>query len=356
MEPGKSILELSTPVPLIDENIVAGNIARVQAYMDKVGLSFRPHIKTHKIPDLARAQLAAGAKGINAQKISEAEVFADAGFDDILITYNVVGDEKLQRLKALNARVTLTVVADSDYTVDGLARTFGADEPLRVLVECDTGGGRCGVQTPEDALGLAKGIEAADGLIFAGLMTYPKAFEEEKAEAFLSRTVELLRQAGIPCETVSYGGSPSLFTAEKVPSATEYRAGTYIYNDRSLIRAGACTEDQCAMTVLTTVVSRPTPDRAVIDAGSKSLTSDLLGFSDHGQVLGYPDARIVSLSEEHAVLDLSACGDDRPRIGEKLRVIPNHTCVISNLFDAVVFHRDGVVTRQVEVAARGKVW
>ena len=356
MVPGTSILDLSTPVPLIDEDIVAGNIARVQAYMDKIGVSFRPHIKTHKIPDLARAQLAAGAKGINAQKISEAEVFADAGFDDILITYNIIGTEKLERLEALNSRVTLTVVADSDYTVDGLARTFNADEPLRVLVECDTGAGRCGVQSPEAALALAQRIEATDGLVFAGLMTYPKPSEEEKAEAFLSKTIDLLRVSGIPCETVSYGGSPSLFTAEKVPSATEYRAGTYIYNDRSLIRAGACSEDQCAMTVLTTVVSRPTADRAVIDAGSKSLTSDLLGFSDHGLILGYPEARIVALSEEHAVVDLSDCGDSRPKMGEKLRVIPNHTCVISNLFDAVVFHRAGKVTRQVEVAARGKVW
>lgn len=357
MTPGTSIYDLSTPVPVIDEDVVAGNIARVQAYMNKIGVSFRPHIKTHKIPDLAAAQIAAGAKGINAQKISEAEIFADAGFDDILITYNIVGAEKLAALKALHERIgRLSVVADSSFVIQGLAATFSPERPLTVLVECDTGGKRCGVQTSEQALTLAKEISAAAGLRFGGLLTYPKAFGEEDGEAFLSATIALLKDNGISCDVVSYGGSPSLFTADKVPSATEYRAGTYIYNDRSLIRAGHCTQDQCAMTVLTTVVSRPTADRAVIDAGSKSLTSDLLGFEDHGLILGYPDARIVSLSEEHAVVDLSACGDDRPQIGDKLRVIPNHTCVVSNLFDRVVFHQGGIVTRAVDIAARGRVW
>ena len=354
---GSSIYDLSTPVPVIDEDIVAGNIARVQAYMDKIGVSFRPHIKTHKIPDLAAAQVAAGAKGINAQKISEAEIFADAGFEDILITYNIVGTEKLAALKALHERIAhLTVVADSAFVVQGLASTFSSEHPLTVMVECDTGGKRCGVQTSEQALVLAREIVAAPGLRFGGLLTYPKAFGEEDGEVFLSTTIALLKENGIDCPVVSYGGSPSLFSAEKVPSATEYRAGTYIYNDRSLIRAGHCTQDQCAMTVLTTVVSRPTRDRAVIDAGSKALTSDLLGFEDHGLIVGYPEARIVSLSEEHAVVDLSASGDDRPQIGDKLRVIPNHTCVVSNLVDKVVFHQGGVVTRAVDIAARGRVW
>jgi D-serine deaminase-like pyridoxal phosphate-dependent protein len=357
MMPGISIYDLSTPVPVIDEDVVAGNIVRVQAYMDKIGVSFRPHIKTHKIPDLAAAQVAAGAKGINAQKISEAEIFADAGFEDILITYNIVGAEKLAALKALNDRIAqLTVVADSSFVVDGLTATFTPDRPLTVLVECDTGAKRCGVQTPEQALILARQIAAAPGLRFGGLLTYPKPFCEEEGEAFLSATIALLKDNGLDCAVVSYGGSPSLFTAEKVPSATEYRAGTYIYNDRSLIRAGHCTQDQCAMTVLTTVVSRPTADRAVIDAGSKSLTSDLLGFEDHGLIIGYPGARIIGLSEEHAVVDVSGCGDDRPQLGEKLRVIPNHTCVVSNLFDNVVFHQGGIVTRVVPIAARGRVW
>ncbi|MCD7059141.1 D-TA family PLP-dependent enzyme [Pelagibacterium xiamenense] len=355
MTVGTSILDLSTPVPVIDEAVVAANIARVQDYMDAHGIAFRPHIKTHKLPALAGAQRDAGASGINCQKISEAEVFADAGFEDILITFNILGAEKTAPLAALNARTNLKVVADSLKTVEGLAAAFSADRPLTVLVECDTGGGRCGVQTPTEALALAQAIAAAPGLRFGGVLTYPRPSSEDTVEAFFSATRAALAQAGIDCPVVSTGGTPSLFSAHKVPSATEYRAGTYIYNDRAMVRAGHAGLDRCAMHVLATVVSRPAENRAVLDSGSKALTSDLLGFDDYGLIVDYPDARITTLSEEHAVVDLSACGK-KPRIGDKLRIIPNHTCVVSNMFDAVVFHRDGVVTRTLPVAARGRVW
>lgn len=356
--PGDTLAAVSTPQPVIDEDRLAANIARVQGYMDAHGLAFRPHIKTHKIPAVARAQVAAGAVGINCQKVTEAEVFADAGFEDILITFNVLGAEKLARLAALNARVAgLKVVADSTATVDGLAARFAGGRPLRVLVECDAGAGRCGVQSPEEALGLARRIDAAPGLAFGGLVTYPKPGGAAETEAFLSATVALLAGEGLACAVVSNAGTPSLLQAHLVPSATEHRAGTYVYNDRAMVRAGHCTEVDCAMHVLVTVVSRPTPDRAVIDAGSKALTSDLLGLPDYGGVVGYPEASIRALSEEHGVVDLSACpGDARPAIGDRLRVVPNHTCVVSNLFDHMVFHRDGIVTRVEPVAARGRVW
>lgn len=352
---GTSIFSLSTPVPVIDEAIVAGNIARVQAYMDTHGIAFRPHVKTHKIPMLAEAQIGAGARGINCQKISEAEVFADAGFDDILITFNVLGAEKIEPLKALNARIRLSVVADNSDVVQGLAIAFGADRPLTVLVECDTGGGRCGVQTPEQALALAQAIHAAPGLRFGGLLTYPKPKSAGTVEAFFARARQMLDAQNIFCAVLSSGGTPSLFEAHLVPSATEHRAGTYIYNDRAMMRAAHCTAEQCALHVLATVVSRPTGTRAVIDAGSKALTSDLLGFEDYGLIAGYPEARIVQLSEEHAVIDLPEPAR-KPVVGEKLRIIPNHVCVVSNLFDEVIFHRDGAVTRVVSVAARGRVW
>ena len=356
-KPGDRVADLSTPRPVIDEDRLAANIARTQAYMDKHGLNFRPHIKTHKIPALAAEQIAAGAKGINCQKISEAEVFAAAGFEDILITFNILGPQKLERLGALNERISaLKVVADSAVTVDGLSSYFASSKPLTVLVECDTGGGRCGVQTPQEARSLAKRINDAPGLTFGGLLNYPKPASAEAVQAFLSKALSLLKTDGIACPIVSNGGTPSLFEAHLVTAATEHRAGTYIYNDRSMVRAGHCSEADCAMHVLATVVSRPTADRAVIDAGSKALTSDLLGFADFGTVVGYPEAVITGLSEEHGVIDLSRCGDRRPEIGEKIRIIPNHTCVVSNLFDTMVFHRDGVVTRIEDVAARGLVW
>lgn len=354
---GDDIFKLSTPLPLIDEDRLARNIERVQAYMDAHGLAFRPHIKTHKIPALARQQEEAGASGINCQKISEAEVFADAGFEDILITFNILGAEKLAPLAALNERVSgLKVVADSTVTVAGLSDYFAGRKPLTVLVECDTGGGRCGVQSPEQATELARDIAESYGLNFGGLLTYPKPHTEAEVDRFFSETMKLLASDGIDCPVRSNGGTPSLFSAHLVPSATEHRAGTYIYNDRSMVRAGHCALDGCAMHILATVVSRPTDDRAILDAGSKALTSDLLGFSDYGSIIDYPEAVITALSEEHATVDLSSVEGSRPKIGEKVRIVPNHTCVVSNLFDEMTFHRDGVVTRIEKVAARGRVW
>ncbi|TPP06718.1 D-TA family PLP-dependent enzyme [Rhizobium glycinendophyticum] len=356
-EIGQPILELSTPLPLIDETKLAFNIARVQSYMDQHGLAFRPHIKTHKIPAVATQQVAAGARGINCQKITEAEVFADAGFEDLLITFNILGAEKHSRLVALNTRISgLKVVADSDTTVRGLSCAFSQSRPLTVLVECDTGGGRCGVQTPEAAIALAETIAAAPGLSFGGILTYPKANTEEDVEAFFAAVIAGLSARGIPCPIVSNGGTPSLFSAHKVPSATEHRAGTYVYNDRAMARAGHCNLDDCAMHVLATVVSRPSLDRAILDAGSKALTSDLLGFSDYGMIVEYPDAVITGLSEEHGTVDLSKVTGRRPEIGDKVRLIPNHTCVVSNLFNLMTFHRNGIVTRVEEVAGRGLVW
>lgn len=356
-EEGTPLDAISTPMPVIDEDRLAANILRAQSYLDGHGKAFRPHIKTHKIPAIARQQLQAGAVGINCQKVSEAEVFVDAGFDDILITYNILGAAKLARLKALNARIgRLSVVADSVVTIAGLTGTFDAEKPLSVLVECDTGGKRCGVQTPEAALALAEKIDAAPGLIFKGILTYPAPGGAEKVESFIRETMALLAAKGIECPVRSSGGSPDFYAAHLVPSATEHRAGTYVYNDRSMLRAGHCTAGDLAMHVLATVVSKPTADRAVLDCGSKALTSDLLGFSDYGLVEGYEGAKILSLSEEHAVVDLSGCVSGRPEIGDVVRVLPNHTCVVSNLFDRMVFHRNGRVTRVEEVAARGTVW
>ncbi|MFN3663221.1 D-TA family PLP-dependent enzyme [Yoonia sp.] len=354
---GTPLADVLTPLPVIDEDRLAANIARTQAYMDAHRLSFRPHIKTHKIPAIARQQIAAGAIGLNCQKVTEAEVFADAGCDDILISYNIMGKDRLARLMALNDHVAkLHVVADSAVTVQGLSDAVGGGKPLLVLVECDTGAGRCGVQTPQAAAELAQQIHAAPGLVFDGLMTYPAPGGARAVEAFLRETMALLDGHGIACPTRSNGGSPDLFSAHLVPTATEHRAGTYVYNDRSMVRAGACGPDDLAMHVLATVVSRPTPQRVVLDAGSKALTSDLLGFADYGEIVSLPGARIVSLSEEHAVVDLSGCTAALPPVGAQVRIVPNHTCVVSNLFDRMVFHRDGVVTRVEKVAARGTVW
>jgi D-serine deaminase-like pyridoxal phosphate-dependent protein len=356
-EPGTLLADVMTPMPVIDEDRLAENIARAQAYMAEHGLAFRPHVKTHKIAAVAAAQLAAGAVGVNCQKLTEAEAFADAGFGDILITYNILGAARLSRLRALNEKVAqLSVVADSLATVQGLAQTFASGKPLSVLVECDTGAGRCGVQSPAAVVDLARAIDAAPGLRFKGLLTYPAIGGAAQVERFLQDSMAMLAAQGLACPVRSNGGSPDLWRAHLVPSATEHRAGTYVYNDRSMMRAGECGPEDLAMHVLATVVSRPTPLRAVLDAGSKALTSDLLGFSDFGEIEGLTGARIVSLSEEHAVVDLSGCTGNLPKVGAQVKVVPNHTCVVSNLFARMVFHRNGVVTRVEDVVARGTVW
>lgn len=349
------ILDLDTPVVLIDLDVVEANIERAQSLFDAIGIGFRPHIKTHKIPFLAELQMKQGAIGIAAQKISEAEVFAAAGFTDITLCFNLLSSTKIARLSTLMETCHLTVVADNIQTVRALSSGLtGAALNLDVLVECETGAGRCGVQSPQAACDLAQAIASAPGLHFAGLMTYPPAGAAQKVQSFLTEARDLCLATVGHCDVISGGGTPSLFEAGQTPILTEYRAGTYIYNDRSLVARGACTIDHCALTVLATVVSRPTLSRAVLDAGSKSLTSDLLGLSGHGTILGLPEAEITALSEEHGHVSLKT-GSDKPEIGQKVQIVPNHACPVSNLFDTVTLHRSGKVIRTAIVAARGTV-
>jgi D-serine deaminase-like pyridoxal phosphate-dependent protein len=349
------IEDVETPAVLVDLDVVEANILRAQRLFDGLGKGFRPHIKTHKIPYLARLQMQVGAVGIACQKISETEAFAREDFGDILLCYNLLSAEKIARARVLAEHGMLSVVADNAEVVaalsDGMA---GSSTALRVLIECDTGMGRCGVQSPKAARDLARLISKAKGLRFGGLMTYPKPDDEVRVEAFLAAARDLCLPDVGPCEVISSGGTPSLAKAGLAPSITEYRAGTYIYNDRSLISRGACQVSDCALTVLTTVVSRPTEDRAILDAGSKTLTSDLFGLQGYGLLPAYPDAVLSGLSEEHGNVDLRH-SLNRPKIGEKLQVIPNHCCPVSNLTDQVIFHRGGEVVRSEKVAARGCV-
>ncbi|MEZ0170934.1 D-TA family PLP-dependent enzyme [Microvirga sp. TS319] len=349
------IHELDTPVVLIDLDRVEANLKRAQDYADAHGMKLRPHIKTHKLPQFARRQMELGAIGITCQKIGEAEVMVEAGISDILLPYNILGEPKLKRLLALARRASLKVTADSATTIDGYSRTFaGSGLTLPVLVECDTGGGRVGVQTPEAAVALARHIAASEGLRFAGLMTYPAKGMVAEANAWLERAVALLDEAGLKPEIVSTGGTPDLWRSKDNRAATEYRPGTYIYLDRFEVKEGVGGFEDCALTVLATVVSRPTDDRAVLDTGSKSLTSDTLGLQGFGRIAEYPDAVIVSLSEEHGVVDLSRSAT-KPEVGEMVRIVPNHVCPVTNLFDEVTFVRGDDVIETVPVAARGKV-
>jgi len=347
---------IDTPSVLIDLDRVERNVQEYQKYCDNIGIKLRPHIKTHKIPELAKLQLSKGAIGITCQKISEAEaIISESGINDIFITYNIIGDTKLAALKNLSKKVHLSVVADSLPCIEGLAKTFeDSERKLKVLVECDTGAERCGVISPLAALELAREISCRPGLIFGGLMTYPPISEPEKINGFLSKAKELIEKNAIPVEVISIGGSPDMWKVEKIPLATEYRIGTYIFNDRSLIEREVCKEKDCALTVLTTVVSTPTENRAIVDAGSKVLTSDLFGLSDHGKIIDQPHLNISQLTEEHGTI---VCNNPTElKIGQQLQIIPNHACVVTNMLDKVIFIRGGKQVKTQNVIARGKVW
>lgn len=350
----KTIADIDTPAVLIDINRVAANIAKAQAYADAHGIKLRPHIKTHKLPFWASKQLQAGAVGITCQKIGEAEVFADAGFTDIFLPYNILGRDKLERLLALHRRIKLSVTADSRETIAGLAEIFNdAQHPLTVLIECDTGGGRCGVQSAAEVTALARQIRQHPGLAFGGLMTFPPNGKPRETDRWLAEARDALTANGISCALITSGGTPGIWSYGESAVINEYRVGTYIYNDRFQVAQSVATNDDCALTVLATVVSHPTATRAVLDAGSKALTSDTLGMDGFGEIVGKPGALVTSLSEEHGVVTLS--GNASLAVGERVRVLPNHCCVVTNLFDQVHLVDGEQVVDVLPVAARGKV-
>lgn len=344
-----------TPAVVIDLDVVEANIARVQALCDAAGVANRPHVKTHKSPELAKLQIAAGAKGITCQKLGEAEVMADGGLDDILISYNILGEQKLGRLGALMRRTHMTVAADNPVTIAGLpAAAQIADRPLDVVVECDTGLKRAGVETPAEAVALAKLIAESPGLRFAGLLLYPPVGRWRETQGFFDAARAGLLDAGLEAGIVSTGGSPNLLHVGELTGATEHRPGTYIFNDRMQMAAGVATLQDCALSVYATVVSRAEPERGIVDAGSKTLTSDPGGLDGHGLILEHPDARIGALAEEHGFLDLSRC-EQRPNVGDVVRIVPNHVCVVVNMVDRLVAVRGNAIVGEIPVAARGRI-
>ena len=342
--------QLDTPVAIVDLDRLAANIARLQSYLDEHSIANRPHIKTHKIPEIAHMQIEAGAVGITCQKLGEAEVMAQAGLRDIFLPYNIIGQTKLERLMHLARRVRVSVTADSEIVVRGLstaARRAGLTLP--VLVECDTGAERCGLQSPQAAADLARIIAGSPGLHFGGLMIFPNL---EGSDAFMRRARALLAADGVPVERVSGGGTPCMWQVHTHEELTEHRAGTYVYGDRHIVESGAMQLEDCAFKVITTVVSRPTAERGILDGGSKTFSSDLLGLEGYGLILEYPEARFYGMSEEHGHVDFSPC-QRRPEIGERVTVIPNHVCVVTNLFNQVVGVRNDVVEVIWPVACRG---
>jgi D-serine deaminase-like pyridoxal phosphate-dependent protein len=349
-----AVEDLETPIPIIDVDIAERNILRWQQQCAARGLANRPHIKTHKLALWARRQIAHGAIGVTCQTLGEAEAMAAAGVTDILLATSVLGDSKLLRLMKLSRRVRVTVVADSAAVAVALSQAAaGSNCSIGVLVECDTGARRCGVATPEAAADLAQIIAGSPSLHFAGLMTFPKPGMRLESQNFLLRAKDLCERAGLVVSTISTGGTPDMWSNDGLAGITEYRAGTYIYNDRARIVRRVCELSDCALRVRATVVSRPQPTRAMIDAGSKALSSDLLGLDGYGFLPQWPDAKLPRLDEEHGYIEF-ANATVRPEVGEAVEIVPNHACVVSNLFDRVALRRGDRILGMIKVDARAR--
>lgn len=359
------IAALQTPALLVDLDRMTRNLDRAADYARTHGLALRPHTKTHKSARVAREQVARGAAGLTCATAREMEVMQQAA-SDLLLAYPALGEGKLARVMALPRTVRVTVALDSPEAVAALAGAARAhDRPVGVYVEADVGMHRVGLQSPADVVELARLVSRSAPLELAGLAFYPgqiRAPESEQRDALAAlgrRVAELagaLRAAGLEVPAVSGGSTPTMWRSHEVAGVTEIRPGTYVYNDRTTAALGACAWDDCALTVLATVVSTAVPGQAVIDAGTKALGREPLrgapgeGF---GALLDRPTVVVSRMSEEHGVLDLSGT-TWRPRVGDLVRVVPNHVCIVVHLADVVYGVRGGVVAEQWPVEARGR--
>jgi D-serine deaminase-like pyridoxal phosphate-dependent protein len=354
---------IMTPAAVVDLDRMEANLARMADYTAAHGLRLRPHTKTHKSPVLGAEQVRRGAVGLTVATMREAHVMAGVA-KDVLIAHPPVGAPKLERLFALPDDVDVTVALDSDTALDGLAAAAArAGRTIGVLVEIDLGMHRVGVPDVAGLVALAERAANARGVDWRGVLFYPghvrqHVDEQESHVATVTRELgarlAALRARGFEPTVVSAGSTPTAFASHRMTGVTEVRPGTYVYNDRTTAEIGACAWDDCAYSVLATVVSTAVPGQAVVDAGSKALSREELraaggGF---GALLERPDVVVSSLSEEHGVLDLRAT-DWRPRVGERVRIVPNHVCVSVNLHPHVHGLRGQQIERRWPVAARG---
>ena len=359
------IADLETPALLVDLDIMERNLTRAAEYAAAHGLALRPHVKTHKSPRVAARQLELGAVGLTCATPFEAGVMSTVA-SDILVAYPTVGAARAARLAALPSHVNLLVALDSTAAIEAMSRAAAAEQrTVGVYVELDVGMHRVGVAGVEDAISLARAVRAAPSLDFAGIAFYPGHIRETgddqdaKLAALGDTLTAALRQferEGLSPRAVSGGSTPTLWRTHEIRGVTEMRPGTYVYNDRTTAAMGACAWDDCALSVLATVISTAVPGQAVIDAGTKALGREPVrgvegeGF---GQLLEHPDVIVERMSEEHGMLDISR-SDWRPRVGETIRVIPNHVCIVVHLNDIVYGVRGGVLVTSWPVSARGR--
>ncbi|WP_428940264.1 alanine racemase [Fontivita pretiosa] len=367
-QPAYTLESVPTPAVVIDLPTVRRNIARLAEYCRRQGLGLRPHTKTHKSLFMAQLQMQAGAIGLTVAKAGEAEVMRQAS-QDVLVAYPALDAARCRRLAELAADGTMVRVAvDSTFAADVIAehaRRYNSQ--IGILVDLDVGFHRTGVQSPEAATQLARHVSRTPGLRLDGIMIYPGHVHEPADQQgdvlrgisqLLIHTIEQWHRAGLETKIVSGGSTPTACQSHLIPQLTEIRPGTYIYNDTNYMRGGYCGVEDCAARVVCTVVSDAVPGKFVIDAGSKALTSDRNWKdpdSGFGHIVEYAQAKITRLSEEHGEVDASRC-DRRPKLGQRVTVIPNHICPCINLHDAVWLKDENETTlRRLPVDARGRV-
>ena len=363
----KHISELETPAVIVDLDVMERNLSRVADYCRAHQLLLRPHTKTHKIPELAKRQIASGATGITVAKLGEAEVMLDAGIDDILIAYPIVGAEKTARLARIAERATVRVSLDSEdaaRAISAAAKKQGST--IGILIEMDVGFERCGLGNENDLVTLAQKITELPGLEFKGLMFFPGHFgvgPEERdvlraqVNEYLERSLAAFERAGVPVAVVSGGSTPTAYEGGSFYGVNEVRPGTYIFNDRNTVAVSAASLGDCALSVLVTVVSTAVSGHAVVDGGSKTFSYDRFQGGDgrgFGIVKEDPAAEVERFSEEHGHMNI-ARSERRYRVGDRITIIPNHVCTTVNMHDEIYGVRGGQVEEVWRVAARGKV-
>jgi len=361
------VSELDTPALLIEVDIFERNLRRVAEYARAHDLRLRPHTKTHKVPAIGRRQIESGAAGLTVAKVGEAQVMLASGTPDLLVAYPIIGRSKLERLAEVARKTRVTVALDNLSAARQLSDAARqAQVSFGVLAEMDVGMGRVGVQPGEEVLQLAQGILRLPRLDFEGLAFYPghiRFLDHEGSEALqrvgaaVRATLELFRRAGIEVRIVSGGSTPTLYHSHEVAGLTEIRPGTYVYNDVNTVRTGACTWNDCAASILVTVVSTAKAGQMIVDGGSKTFSSDrLIGSTEpsFGRVVEAPDCVFHNMNEEHGYVDIRRA-DREFSVGDRVHIIPNHICVAVNLHEQVYGVRNCVVEQVWKVEGRGKL-
>jgi len=361
------ISELDTPAVLIDLDIAERNLRRVADYASAHKLRLRPHTKTHKIPAIGRRQIELGAAGLTVAKTTEAEVMLEANPQELLIAYPVVGPKKLERLASLAGKTDISVSVDSVEAARGISEAASAHGvTVGILAEFDAGLHRVGVAGAEALLQLVRHIATMPGLEFRGIAFYPGHIKDlntgigaelGELDAAVTSATELLELNGYQVRVVSGGSTPTLFQSHCVRRLNEIRPGTYIFNDRNTWLSGACSQDDCAVSVLTTVVSTAVRGQVIIDGGSKTFSSDRCVVADvagFGYFPEAPQAILTKMNEEHGFVSVAET-DRNWRVGERVRVMPNHVCVVMNLHPEVYGIRGERVEQIWTVKGRGKL-